>query len=289
MALEKIKVLILGASGMLGNTVLRLFSKIDGYEVLGTIRGAKELSPSLLNVSDHIISWVDLKSDDRLMEICNEFMPDIVINCVGLVKQLSESSDPLEAIPINSMLPHRLVKICKKTNARLVHISTDCVFSGDKGMYTEFDVSDAKDIYGRSKFLGEVDNPNTITLRTSIIGHGVQGNKSLIDWFLSQNGSIKGYTNAIFSGLPTIELARVIKDFVIPNPSLSGLFHVSVDPIRKFDLLRIVANVYQKEIEIIPDDSLKIDRSLDSSKFRLATGFEVKSWPQLIADMRAFG
>jgi dTDP-4-dehydrorhamnose reductase len=286
---KNIRVLVLGASGMLGHAVLRVFSKDENYDLLGTFRGKDKPSPLLIGDRINTVGGVDLDEDKVLVKIFEKFMPDLVINCVGLVKQLSEANDPEVAIPINSILPHRLAKICKNTNARLIHISTDCVFSGRKGMYTELDPSDANDIYGKSKFLGELDYPNTITLRTSIIGHGLHGNKSLIDWFLSQSGLIKGYRNAIFSGLPTVELAGVIKEYVVPNAALSGIFQVSVDPISKFDLLKLVATEYQKKIEIIPDDSLKIDRSLDSSKFRLATGFKAKSWPQLIAEMRAFG
>jgi dTDP-4-dehydrorhamnose reductase len=191
-------------------------------------------------------------------------------------------------IPINSILPHRLANLCELAEARLIHISTDCVFSGEKGGYVEKDFSDAKDLYGRSKYLGEVDYPNSITLRTSIIGHELNSSKSLINWFLSQEGSVKGYKNAIFSGLPTNEMAKVIRDYVIPNPSLKGLYQVSADPISKFDLLQLVSDVYGKIIQIIPDDLVKIDRSLNSEKFCKATGFKPKPWPQLIKEMYEF-
>ena len=156
-------------------------------------------------------------------------------------------------------------------------------------MYTEGDASDAKDLYGRSKYLGEVDYPHAITLRTSIIGYELDGERSLIGWFLAQEGSVKGYKRAIFSGLPTVEIARVIRDHVIPHPELQGVYHVSAEPINKFDLLTLVAQTHRKTIDISTDDQLVIDRSLDSTRFRHATGFAPKVWPELIRSMRDFG
>jgi dTDP-4-dehydrorhamnose reductase len=156
-------------------------------------------------------------------------------------------------------------------------------------MYTEADASDAKDLYGRSKYLGEVDYPHAITLRTSIIGHELDGVRSLIGWFLAQEGSVKGFKRAIFSGLPTVEIARVIRDHVIPQPELHGLYHVSAEPISKFDLLTLVAQTYRKTIDISADDQLVIDRSLDSTRFRQVTGFAPKPWPEQIRSMRDFG
>jgi dTDP-4-dehydrorhamnose reductase len=214
--------------------------------------------------------------------------PHVVINCIGLIKQLAEADDPLSAIPINALLPHRLARLCDVAGARLVHMSTDCVFAGTKGMYTEADMSDAKDLYGRSKYLGEVDYPHAITLRTSIIGHELSGAHSLVGWFLAQQGSVRGFRRAIFSGLPTVELARVIRDHVIPHPELRGLYHVSAEPINKFDLLTLVARAYGKTIDITPDDKLAIDRSLDSSRFRQATGYQPEPWPELVRRMREF-
>jgi dTDP-4-dehydrorhamnose reductase len=167
-------------------------------------------------------------------------------------------------------------------------MGTDCVFSGMKGRYTEADISDATDLYGRSKYLGEVDYPHAITLRTSIIGHEMDGAHSLLGWFLKQTGSIKGYRRAVFSGLPTVEIARVIRDYVIPYPELHGVYHVSANPINKFDLLTLVAQTYGKTIEICADDQLVIDRSLDSSRFQTATDYVVPEWPELIGLMHSF-
>lgn len=283
------RVLVLGASGMLGNAVQRLLAQSPGYEVFGSVRssGALRLLPSNLHPS--VITGVDVENIDSLMRLFAAVHPDVVINCVGLVKQLAEADDPLSAIPINALLPHRLARLCEVAGARLVHMGTDCVFSGAKGMYTEGDDADAKDLYGRSKYLGEVDYPHAITLRTSIIGHELEGARSLIGWFLAQSECVKGYKRAIFSGLPTVEIARVIRDHVIPHPELHGVYHVSAEPITKFDLLTLVAQTYGKTIEIMADDQLVIDRSLDSTRFQRETDFAPKPWPELLRTMREFG
>ena len=285
---KKVRVLVLGASGMLGNAVLRLFAQSPGYEAIGSARSSGVLRLLPDGLRDIVLCGVDVESFDSLTRLFVNARPDVVINCIGLVKQLAEADDPLSAIPINALLPHRLARLCDVAGARLVHMSTDCVFAGTKGMYTEADMSDAKDLYGRSKYLGEVDYPHAITLRTSIIGHELSGAHSLVGWFLAQQANVKGFRRAIFSGLPTVELARVIRDHVLPHPELHGLYHVSAEPINKFDLLTLVAKAYGKTIAITPDDKLVIDRSLDSSRFREATGYQPEPWPELVRRMREF-
>jgi dTDP-4-dehydrorhamnose reductase len=282
------RVLILGASGMLGNAVFRFFSNSQGYVVFGSVRNRASLHLLPEIFQNNVVANIDVENTDSLIRLFGIANPDVVINCIGLVKQLAEGDDPLSAIPTNSLLPHRLAHICKAVGARLIHMGTDCVFSGNKGQYLESDVADANDLYGRSKYLGEVDYQHAITLRTSIIGHELDGARSLIGWFLAQTGAVKGYKNAVFSGLPTVEIARIIRDYVIPHAELHGVYHVSAEPINKFDLLALVAQAYGKTIDITPDEQLVIDRSLDSSRFRAATGFSPKPWPDLIRAMREF-
>lgn len=281
------KILVLGASGMLGNAMLRVMSAQEAWSVFGTVRGA---DPALHAAAPRavLIPGVHADQPDSLLAAFAQTRPDVVINCVGLVKQLSNAEDPLVAVPINTLLPHRLARMCEVAGARLVHVSTDCVFSGKQGNYTEFDLADAQDVYGRSKLLGEVDYPHAVTLRTSIIGHELRSAHGLIDWFLSQQARVKGYTEAVFSGLPTCELARVVRDFVIPHASLRGVYHVAAEPISKHDLLQIVNREYGKNLQIEPDDQVKINRSLDASRFREATGYVAPAWPDLIAQMREF-
>lgn len=285
---DAIKVMVLGATGMLGNAVLRVFSSDARFVVSGTARSDATRRRLPKDLWDTVITGIDVEQHDSLVQAFAQIRPDVVINCVGIVKQLSAANDPLSALPINAMLPHRLARLSAINGARLVHVSTDCVFDGTKGMYLESDRPNAYDLYGRSKLLGEVDYDNAITLRTSIIGHELNSASSLVDWFLSQEGSVKGYRHAIFSGLPTAELAMVIRDYVLPYPALRGLYHVSAEPIAKYDLLNLVAEIYGKRIEIIPDGDLMIDRSLNSDRFRQETGYSPASWPELIKIMHQF-
>lgn len=282
------KILVLGVTGMLGNAVFRVFSADMAHEVWGTLRSGATLRHFPPQHHSRLLVGLDVLDHDALIAVLAKTRPDVVINCVGLIKQLADAKDPLSALPINAMLPHRLARLCALSDARLIHVSTDCVFSGRKGRYLESDLSDAEDLYGKSKYIGELhDLPNAITLRTSIIGHELGSNYALVDWFLSQQGSVKGFTKAVFSGLPTVELARVMKDFVIPHPQLCGLHHVAAEPIAKLDLLQLVATQYGKQIEIRPDDGLVIDRSLNGSLFRDATGYVAPGWPELIGKMHA--
>ena len=279
------KVLVLGASGMLGNAMVRVLGKQPEWQVFGTLRsdGGRRYFTSTEN--DRLISGVDVEQIDSLVKVFSQVRPDVVVNCIGLVKQLADAKDPLLALPINAMLPHRLERLCELAGARLVHMSTDCVFSGQRGRYAETDLPDAIDLYGRSKLLGEVSGNRSITLRTSIIGHELQSQHALINWFLAQEGRCFGHRKAIFSGFPTVVLAEIIRDVIIPRDDLAGVFHVAAEPISKYDLLKLVADTYGKEIEIIPDDSVVIDRSLDSSRFNKITGFVPPSWPAMIAKM----
>jgi len=281
-------VLVLGASGMLGNAVLRSFCASPAYAVFGSVRSASVLSQLPKALHDRLIGGVSVDNLDGLLELFNRVRPDVVINCVGVVKQLAEADDPLAALPINSLLPHRLLRACKMMDARLIHISTDCVFAGTKGMYREEDVADARDLYGVSKLLGEVDDAHAVTLRTSLIGHELNSAHGLLNWFLAQKGRVKGFTRAIFSGLPTVELARVLRDVVIPHPELRGVLHVAAEPISKHDLLTLIASVYQVSIDIQPDGALVIDRSLDATRFRELTGYVAPGWPELVRAMHQF-
>lgn len=284
--MNRTKTLVLGASGMLGNTVFRTCLASADLKTTATIRSSAALGFFSKVEREHLLSDVDVLNSDNLMSLLNTVRPDVVINCVGLIKQLSSAKDPLVALPINSLFPHKLARLCALGGIRLIHISTDCVFSGSKGKYTEDSISDAEDIYGKSKYLGELhDYTNAVTLRTSIIGRELSTANSLVDWFLAQSGAVKGYTRAIFSGLPTCELATVIRDFVIPKPSLAGLYHVSAEAISKYDLLKLIGAEYKKDIEILPDDRVMIDRSLKSKKFAEAVGYVAPEWPELIRRM----
>lgn len=283
------RVLVLGASGMLGHVMLRFLCGSDGIEAWGSVRSsaARQRLPEPLRA--RVLEGIDAESSDSVAAAFARVRPQVVINCVGLVKQLAEADDPLLALPINALLPHRLARLCDVAGARLVHISTDCVYAGTRGGYREDDPPDATDLYGRSKLLGEVLAAHAVTLRTSIIGPELGRAHGLVGWLLSQTAPVRGYTRAVFSGLPTVELARVIRDHVLPRPQLHGLYHVSAAPISKHDLLQLVARAYDRAIDIRPDDQVVIDRSLDSTRFRQHAGYAPPAWADLVRTMHRYG
>lgn len=280
------KVLITGVTGMLGHTLFTRLSQCADLDVYATARSSTGLSgwysPELLK---KVLVNVDADNFDSFIKAIARIKPDIVINCIGIIKQAPAAKDPLTAIAVNALLPHRIAALCKAAGARLIHISTDCVFNGVKGGYIESDPVDAADLYGKTKHLGEVAESHCVTLRTSIIGHELKGKYGLIEWFLARGEKIQGFTKAIFSGFPTVEIARIINDYVIPQTHLTGLYHVSSATISKYDLLKLVAEKYSKSIEIEPDDNFYINRALDSSRFRRVTGYNPPSWPELIDKM----
>ena len=281
------KILVLGITGMLGSAVFKALCESKQFQVWGSQRSLS-CHPKLAALpSAGILTGVDVLDQDTLVNTFAKVKPDVVINCVGLIKQLGHANDPLVALPINAMLPHRLLRLCNLLGSRLIHISTDCVFNGKKGNYLESDPSDAEDLYGRSKYIGELhDSPNAITLRTSIIGHELGTSFALLEWFLAQQGSVKGFSKAIFSGVPTCELARVIIEYVLPKPQLYGLYHVAAEPISKLNLLQLVAKEYGVQTTINPDSGLVIDRSLCAERFQQASGYTAPKWPDLIQKMR---
>ncbi len=275
------KVMVLGAGGMIGNAMFRVLSASSALEVVGTVRSTSDATFFPRNQRCRIIGEIDVAWPDGLAQVFGAERPGVVVNCIGLTKHVAGGNVPLSAIAMNALLPHRIATLCALFGARLIHISTDCVFSGEKGGYCETDMPDANDVYGRSKYLGEVVAGNAITLRTSTIGHELGTRHGLLEWFLSQN-RCKGYTHAIFSGVPSVELARIVADIVIPNPELSGLYHVAGPPIAKADLLRLVGDIYERDVPISLDDSLKIDRSLNAAKFEAATGYRAPPWSEMV-------
>ena len=279
------RVLILGGDGMLGHRLLLHLR--ERHEVKVTLRQDLEAYARFgLFDKDNSHPNVDVRSEDRILEAVADFRPEAVINAAGIVKQRDAAKEYLPSLEINSLLPHRLSVICKAAGARLVHMSTDCVFSGRKGGYTEKDVPDAEDLYGRTKLLGEVREPPCITLRTSIIGLELSRKGSLVEWFLAQKGEIKGFTRAIYTGLTTAEMSRVIEKVLVEHPKLSGVWQVASEPIDKYDLLsRFAAVLGRDDIRIVPDDSVKIDRSLSALEFLGTTGYHPPGWEQMLAEL----
>jgi dTDP-4-dehydrorhamnose reductase len=276
------RVLILGGSGMLGHKMYQKFK--NRHDTFVTIRNYKQYRKYNLFQEDKVIEPFSVEDNKNIQNVMDKLHPDYVINCIGITKHQSISNNPIQMITVNSLFPHRLSLICDKIGVKLIHISTDCVFSGKKGGYKENDFADADDLYGRTKFLGEVkDIKNTLTIRTSIIGRELRTSFGLIEWFLSQNGgSVKGFKNAVFSGFTTSVLTDIITDILEKHSELYGLYHISAEPINKYELLNLVKEKFNLNIEIKPYDEFYCDRSLDSSKFRKKTGFISLSWEYMI-------
>jgi dTDP-4-dehydrorhamnose reductase len=279
-----VRILILGGDGMLGHKLLAhlaprhdcrvtLRRPLHEYESFGLFR------------PQNAYGGIALGTIDPLLPVLADFKPEAVINAVGIVKQRPTAEEAIPSLEINALLPHRLALACGEIGARLVHMSTDCVFSGRKGNYTENDPADAEDLYGRTKYLGEVHAANAITLRTSIIGRELARKTGLLEWFLTQTGSIRGYRNAIFSGFTTIEMTRIIEMLLMRFPGASGVYHVSSEPISKFDLLELLRKRLHRQVEIVPYDEFRCDRSLDSTRFRSEFGYRPPDWTVMVEEL----
>lgn len=275
----------MGATGLIGSNIFRYLSSNTFHNVFGSIRNLEDIRHFSDRYQSNLYPHINIDNSADVLNIFEKVKPEIVINCIGLTKHIAEASDPIKMIELNSTWPHRLAKICSNYGAKLIHISTDCVFLGSKGNYLELDVPDACDWYGRTKILGEVDYGGHLTLRTSTIGHELHTKYGLLEWFLAQDKECVGFSKAVFSGLPSVVFAEVIEKFVLTNAGLRGLYQVSADPINKFDLLKLIAAVYGKKIMIQQDHEFTIDRSLNHEKFKAATGYIPTTWPELIESM----
>ena len=280
------KILILGGKGMLGHKAYQVLSEsFDTYATFQEPDGEWTKFPTYQDRRKTIGGVNGLQLDTVIRSLAH-VKPDVVINCIGIIKQSKTATDPLKSIATNSLFPHRLAQLASAVGARLIHISTDCVFSGRKGNYIEDDVPDAEDLYGRSKLLGEVCGPGCLTVRTSIIGRDFLKASSLLEWFLAnRNGRIAGYENAIFSGFPTQVFARILRDIIKDHSDLSGLYHVASRPISKYTLLTKLREAGQFDIEIDRVAGPSCDRSLDPTKFVTATGYQFPSWDDMIVEL----
>lgn len=281
------RLLILGGGGMLGHKLAQIYR--DRFETWVTVRSsAQDYERFHLFDPERVIPGVDAMEFETIAKAFNIARPHVVINAIGVVKQLPAAQDPIISLTINSLLPHRLAGLTRSTGCRLITLSTDCVFNGRKGMYNEGDVSDAEDLYGRTKFLGEVVGEQCLTIRTSIIGRELESSHGFVEWFLSnQGGTVRGFTNAVYTGFPTIVLAEIIAKVIEDHADLNGVYNVSSDPISKYDLLLLMRDAYRIQIEIEPFAEFQIDRSLDSSVFRKATGINPAAWREMIQTMAA--
>jgi dTDP-4-dehydrorhamnose reductase len=282
------RILILGGGGTLGHKLWQtLPSKFPDTFV--SIRKTKDFYAKCgLFTGANVIDNLDLRDFAGLNRVLDEIKPSVIVNCAGITPRREDAHNDVNIITINSLLPHKLAAWCAANHARLIHFSTDCVFNGEKGNYNELSLSDANDLYGRTKALGEVISPYAFVLRTSMIGREIFGGTELLEWFLAQRGKkIKGYRKAVFSGLTTNQHAAVVGDVIGKSPALNGCYNVASQAVSKYDLLLMLREAYNLDVEIEPDDSVDCRRNLDGSKFVNATGFVCPSWRQMLAEMAA--
>lgn len=281
------KILVLGGDGMLGHRLVRDLA--PRHEVVATLRRPLEAyGDDGLFAAGNTIAGVEATDWQRLREVVEAVAPQAVVNCVGVVKQRAEAKEAIPSIEVNALLPHRLLESCAAVGARLVHLSTDCVFSGRRGGYTERDLPDPVDLYGRSKLLGEVEHPPGVTLRTSIIGLELRRNTGLVEWFLAQRGRVRGFRRAVYSGFTTREMGRIVERVLVAHPELSGVWHVASAPITKYDLLSGLSRMLgRQDVEIEPDDDFSCDRSLCGDAFAAATGYQAPDWDTMLRELAA--
>jgi len=280
-----VKVLVMGADGMLGHQAAHCLSV--NHQVVASVRRPPTSDVANALAGCDVMAGIDVRHHDLWLNLLRDIKPEVVVNCTGIVKQRPAAADPIQSIEVNSLFPHNLAIACASLSARLVHISTDCVFSGKRGNYSETDNSDPTDLYGRSKLLGEPNGEQCFTIRTSMVGLEIGNRSGLVEWFLSQDGDIPGYTKAIWSGFTTAELGRVIANVIERHEELHGVWHVSSVPISKYELLATLARQLGRQAAVIPDDSVVIDRSLNSERFQAATGYAPPSHQTMLSELAA--
>ena len=283
------RILIVGADGMIGFGLYTYFSQLTDRDVYASIRSKRDLACFGENWRGQVLVSGSIDDDDKLDTIMANAEPDLVINCAGATMHADQGESPLVALPANSLLPHRLHAASRRVGARFLHLSTDCVFDGARGGYSESEAANAKTVYGLSKALGEVTAAeDAVTIRTSPIGYEISSQRGLLAWFLAQSGPIKGFTNAFFTGLTNLHLARTIDRYFVDDPAIHGLFHVTGPKISKFDLLVKCAEHFANPIDIAPDGQLVLDRSLDGEKMVSQLGYVRPSWDEMLADLADF-
>jgi dTDP-4-dehydrorhamnose reductase len=278
------RLLVFGGTGMLGHQLWETCrTRLDAQFTVRSseLRGTAEavLDP------DRAVPGVRAEDPASIGRALDETRPAVAVNCIGVVKQVAGDDNLVETIRANALFPHQLAAACRERGVRLIQVSTDCVFSGREGPYAEDRDPDPLDVYGRSKLLGEVAGPGALTLRTSMIGRELETTNGLLEWFLSQEGPVRGFTRAVFSGPTTQVLSRLIADLVERKEPLEGLWHVGAEPIAKHDLLLLIRVAFDLDVEVESDDSVTIDRSLDSTRLRDAIGWSPPNWPEMIAEL----
>ncbi|MDD5492760.1 MAG: SDR family oxidoreductase [bacterium] len=280
------RIIVLAGGGMLGHKMWQGLSAYfkDTYVTLRKTRSHYDQTG--LFQSNQVIDNLDLADFKKLNHILDEVNPDVIVNCAGVTIRSKEGEKVIASVNINSLLPHHLLAWCKKKGARVIHFSTVCVFNGVKGGYTEENLPDAQDLYGRTKTLGELYDEQALTLRSSFIGREIEGKAELLEWFLAQRGrQIKGYRQAIFTGVTTKVMVDLTRDLIRKFPKLSGLFHIASEKLSKYELLLLMKEAFKVNIDIAPEDNYVCKRDLIDTKFKTTTGLICPNWQEMMADI----
>jgi len=270
---------------MFGHTLSEHLSSCFPDTYVTIRKGRRDYGKGILLESDKVIEHIDVLDSQLLAGVLRVIKPDVVLNCIGITKRREEPQNPIPSIMLNALFPHKLVRLAGELEARVIHFSTDCVFDGMTGNYADESQSNATDLYGRTKALGEVSGKNTLTLRSSFIGYELGEGTELLDWFLAQKGVVKGFKNAIYTGLTTLELSRVVERLLLEYPHAAGLYNVSSDPISKFELLKMIGEKMHHSVEVIPEETFHCDRSLDSTKFRREFNYTPPTWEKMVEEL----
>lgn len=279
------RIIILGGTGMLGRALSEHLSSCFPDTYVTIRKGRRDYGKSILLESDKVIEHIDVLDLQLLAGVLRVIKPDVVLNCIGITKRREEPQNPVPSIMLNALFPHRLAKLAGQLETRVIHFSTDCVFDGMTGNYADESQTNATDLYGRTKALGEVSGKNTLTLRSSFIGYELGEGTELLEWFLAQKGIVKGFKNAIYTGLTTLELNRVVERLLREYPHAVGLYNVSSDPISKFNLLKMIGEKMHRSVEVIPEETFHCDRSLDSTKFRREFNYTPPKWEKMVEEL----
>ena len=286
--MNKIKVLIIGGNGMIGSELLRslkLFNK--NLEVKATLRNKlNHYDIYLIYNNKDCFFKINVFEIDNIKDLIKLYKPNVIINCVGVTKQKINDFSLDKVKYINSNFPHKLYKLCNKESIRLIHLSTDCVFSGNRGEYKFNDIADAKDIYGQTKKEGEIIHDNSLTIRKSTIGYEMNKPHGLLEWFLCQKNDVLGFKNAIFTGVSTIELSKFISHIICKHQELSGLLHLRGPKIDKYSLLKKIKYFFNLDhINLKVDEKYICDRSLNEDRLLSKLNYSIPCWDTMIKDL----
>ena len=271
---------------MIGHKLWQALAAGNNDDIVGTLHGQRDAFARYALFDERIIEQFEAADFEGVTSVLNRIRPSVIVNCIGITKRKSEASDVAKMFMINARFPHHLARWAAGNGARVIQFSTDCVFDGADGNYSERSVVTAPDLYGQTKYFGELDYDHCLTIRTSMIGREITGHTELLEWFLAQRGKcITGYRNARYSGLTTLAMARLLPRIVREHPQLCGKYQIAGPIITKYDLLCQLREAFGLEVKVVPDETFHCDRTLQSDRFVQATGIRIPSWEKMLSEL----